>query len=121
MNLEHDMRPIGTLHPTEGVPLPPDTVYTLLIAGSSGQAVDWPTNTQIVRLSGVTTSGAALNFVANLFSTAAAAPSSGLSTSSTAANHPVSGALMFQVPGGSTGFSVAALSSGYVFAECWRR
>lgn len=115
------MRPIGTLHPTEGVPLPPDTVYTLLIAGSSGQAVDWPTNTQIVRLSGVTTAGAALNFVANLFSTAAAAPSSGLSTSSTSANHPVSGALMFQVPASSTGFSVAALSSGYVFAECWRR
>jgi hypothetical protein len=113
------MRPIGTLHPTEGVPLPPDTVYTLLIAGSSGQAVDWPTNTQIVRLSGVTTAGAALNFVANLFSTAAAAPSSGLSTGTP--SHPVNGTLMFQIPGGSTGFSVAALSSGYVFAECWHR
>lgn len=31
---------IGVLHPTDYVPKPPDTVQTLLIAGSSGQAMD---------------------------------------------------------------------------------
>ena len=115
------MRTIGTLHPTESIPLPPDTVLTLLIAGSSGQAADWPTGTQIARLSGTSTAGASLNFVANLYSTAAAAPSSGLTTASTATNHPINGAASFQVTGSATGFSVAALSSGYVFVECWRK
>jgi len=115
------MRAYGVLHPTDLVPLPPDTVNTLLIAGSSGQAMDWPANTQIARLSGVTTAGAALNFMANLFSTACSAPSSGSSASSSGVNHPVMGSATFQIPGGSTGFSVAALTSGYVMVECWRK
>lgn len=115
------MRAYGTLHPTDLIPTPPDTVNTLLIAGSSGQAMDWPTGTQIARLSAVSTVGASLNFMVNMFSTACAAPASGSSASSTGTNHPVMGSGTFQVPGGSTGFSVAALSSGYVMVECWRK
>ena len=113
------MRAYGALHPTEQVPKPADTVLTLLIAGSSGQAMDWPAGVDIVCFTGRSTAGAALNFEVNLESTRAAAPSSGTSTIGSTCAYPVIGQRFFQVPGGSTGFSVAALSSGYVSAECW--
>lgn len=124
------MRAYGALSPIDQIPLPADTVHTLLIAASSGQAMDWSgstvsstaTGTQLVRFSGVTTAGALMNFWVDLASTNAAAPSSGLSTQGTAGfGIPVQGNRIFQVPAGSTGFSVAALSSGYVNAEVWRK
>ena len=104
-------------------PLPPDTVNTI-IAGTTAQAMDWPTDTQLVRLSGISTGGALMNFYVNMFSTAAALPSSG-STSSTAGttgvSHPIQGSAIFQVPANSTGFSVIARSSGYIHAECYQK
>lgn len=115
------MKTIQTLHPNENIPVPPDSVNTLLIAGSSGQAMDWPTGTHIARLTGLTTAGAQLNFHVNAFSTQAAAPSSGASTQGAAGFQvPVLGQGTFQVQG-STGFSVASLSSGYIMVECWKR
>lgn len=122
------MRAYAALHPTDQTPLPPDTVQTLLIAGSSGQAMDWTsTLSQLVRFTGLTTGNAQLNFMVNLVSTHAAVPSSGSSVTtgttagSTGNNLPVLGSRTFQVPAWSTGFSVAALSSGYVIAEVWRK
>jgi hypothetical protein len=120
--------------PGIGIPQPPDTVQTLLIAGSSGQAFDWvgaadarTAFAHIVRFTGVSSAGALLNFMVNLVSTHAAAPSSGSSVTtgttagSTGNNIPVLGSREFQIPPWSTGYSVAALSSGYVMAEVWRR
>lgn len=118
------MRGIGSLHPTEGIPVPSDAVQTMLIASSSGQAMDWPAGAPggLVRLTGLTTTGAQLNFNVNLESTKAAAPSSGNSSAgSTGFQTPVLGEAMFQIPGGSTGWSVASLSSGYVMAELWKK
>lgn len=129
------MRSISMLHPNENIPVAPDSVQTLLIAGSSGQAMDWPNSTsqqassgvQIVRFTGVSTAGASLNFMVNLGSTHCAAPSSGSSVTtgttqgSTWNNIPVMGQGVFQVSGVSTGWSVAALSSGYVTAELWKK
>lgn len=119
------MRSYGTLHPTQDAALPPDSANTLLIAGSSGQAMDWPSGSSvggIVRFSGVSTAGALLNFMVNLMSTKAAAPSSGASTEGTTGyGMHVQGTRLFQIPGDSTGFSVAALSSGYVTAEVWKK
>ncbi len=119
------------------VEMPPDTVNTLLIAGSSGQAMDWPGTTgstnaglalaHMVRFTGMSTVGAAINFIVNLVSTHAAAPSSGSSVTtgtsqgSTGNNIPVLGSRVLAIPAFSTGFSVAALSSGYVMAEIWKR
>lgn len=116
---------------------PPDTVNTLLIAGSSGQAMDWPGTSLVanaglagahfVRFTGQSTVGAVINFVVNLVSTHAAAPSSGSSVTtgtsagSTGNNMPVNGSRVFWVPPFSTGFSVAGLSSGYIWAEIWRK
>jgi len=129
------MRAYGALSPIDQIPLPPDTVQTLLIAGSSGQAMDWAASTvgaasaraHLVRFTGFSTAGAQLNFMANLVSTHAGAPSSGTSVTtgttagSTGNNIPVLGQGTFQVPPWSTGFSVAALSSGYVMAEVWKK
>jgi hypothetical protein len=40
---------------------------------------------------------------------------------STTSNAPVMSAREFQVTGGSTGFSLAAYTSGVVMVECWRK
>lgn len=118
------MRAYGARSPIDQIPLPPDTIQTLLIAASSGQAMDWPTDAQLVRFSGQSTAGALLNFGVSLNSTRAAAPSSGLSTGSTDGGNPtipVQGNRTLQIPPGSTGWSAAGLSSGYITAEVWRK
>lgn len=116
------MRNISSLHPTEGLPMAPDTTQTLLIAGSSGQAADWAGgNPDIVRITAVSTVGASIAAFVCLESTKALAPSSGSSTLGSSAVSPVLGQGTFQVPRTSTGFSVAALSSGYVILEQWHR
>lgn len=112
---------IGALHPTESIPKPPDTLLTFLIASSSGQSADYPsTLAQVVRLTGQSTIGAPMVFNVNFASTKAAAPSSGVSSGSTMWGIPVMGQGTFQIPGGSTGLSVAGLSSGYITAEFWK-
>jgi hypothetical protein len=129
------MRAYGALSPTDQIELPPDTIHTLLIAAGTPQAMDWAGSTvgaasagaHLARFSGFSTAGAAINFIVNLISTHAAAPSSGTSITtgttvgSTGNNVPVQGTRYFQIPPFSTGFSVALLSSGYVFAEVWRK
>lgn len=124
------MRNAGIMYPQDGIPLPPDTVATLLIAGSSGQAWDWgasgssglSASCNMVRITAQSTAGAPMLAQVNLSSTKAAAPSSGTSTEGTT-GHAVTvfGQGTFSVPGGSTGFSVASLTSGYVTLEQWKR
>lgn len=123
------MRAYGALSPIDQIPLPPDTVQRLLLAGGTAQVMDWAGSTvsstavgaQLVRFSGVSTAGALLNFWVNLKSTLIASPSSGLSTEGSTLGIPVHGERTFQIPGGSTGFSVVALSSGYIDVEVWRK
>lgn len=135
------MIPTGLLHPTDHIPLGPDTVTTFLMTGgSSAQAQDWlstgstamvnaaAAGVGIVRLTGMTTAGAAFFFSANLATTGAAVPTSGTSVSSAGpggVSIPIAvgpfGQSMFQVNGGSTGFSFAALTSGLVIMEQWRK
>jgi hypothetical protein len=119
------MRTYGALNPIDQIPQPPDMVHTLLIESSSGQALDWgSTQAQLVRLTGMSTAGVAMNFLVSLKSTKAAVPSSGMSTGSTSGDLPgmvVIGQLTAQIPAGSTCFSVAALSSGYIRAEVWKK
>lgn len=115
------MRPISSLHPTDQIPVPPDTVNTILLTGgSSAQNMDYPSGAQIMRVTPMTTSGGAFHCFLNAFSTGANVPTTGSSTASSV-SHPVMSAMAFQIPGSSTGFSVAAISSGYVFVEFWRK
>lgn len=135
------MRTYGTISPTDQVPLPPDTVATFVVTGSSQQASDWfstgstaltfagqsgANGPQIVRFTGLTSAGSSMfNFMVNLFSTLAAMiPSSGTTVgmgNSSGVSHPVLGQAVFQLPGRSTGYSIAAMTSGYIFVEMWRK
>jgi hypothetical protein len=108
--------------------VPPDQVLTLLIAGSSGQAFDWPTGANIARFTGVSTGGATMNFYVDPSSTKASAPSTANGASSgwttqgtTGFGFAVHEQDTFQITGGSTGGSVAALSSGYISVEVWKK
>lgn len=118
------MRAYGALSPTKYIPTPPDSVQTLLCANSSGQAMDWAsTLAQIVRFTGISTAlpSIPINFMVNLRSTAALIPSSGSSINSSGSNILVIGSRTLQIPPGSTGWSAAVVSSGYVIAEQWRK
>lgn len=114
------MRGFGARNPLDNVSVPPDTVQTFVLAGAAGQSIDFSSGTQRMRLTGITTAGAQLGFYANLTSTGAAIPSSGLSTTTTGINIPIFGSREFLIPGGSTGYSLIAPSSGLVVAECWK-
>ena len=120
------MREIGTLQPRDLTPIPADTVQTLLIASSSGQTIDLPSGANIGRFSGMTTAGAQMQFVLNIGTTKAAVPTSGQSTHGTTGfGYQVHGQGQFQIPaaasGGSSAWSVAAFSCGYVTGEFWKR
>jgi len=126
-------RASSKLHPTDGVPVPPSTVITFLMTGgSSAQASDWYDDTgtaaataqaagvHLVRVTPVTTAGGSFFCNVNLMSTSATVPSSGV-TISTTSRAAVTTPREFQVPGGSTGFSVASPTSGNVIVECWKK
>lgn len=134
------MRRYSALNPIDQIPMPPDVVQTLLMTGgSSAQAMDWPNSTggagtaassvgaHLVQFTGFTTAGAQFNFMANVISTHAAVPSSGTSATtgttagSTGNNIPVLGQRTMQVPPWSTGWSVAAYTSGIVMVEIWKK
>lgn len=128
------MRKIGSLQPTANSPVPPDTVVTFALVASTPQAQDWLSSGStvvanaaaagvgLVRVTGVSSAGAAMLITANLMSTAANVPSSSLSSGgSTAANVLIASPTFFQIPGGSTGYSVASPTSGYVMVEQWAK
>ncbi len=100
--------------------VPPDTCNTILLAAATAQAMDYPDDTALVRLTGITTAGAQLNFYVNIQSTAAVVPSSGSSADSTGVSVPVLGVREFAIAD-STGFGLIAPTSGYVHVECWKR
>lgn len=117
-----------------GIPVPPDTTVDTLLTAGTGQAYDWPSSTassagssgqtDIVRLTGVTTAGAGLALGINLYSTAArwsAAVSSFTTGSSGTYIVPPGYSRVFQRPANSTGFSVISGSSGIASIECWRK
>ena len=129
------MRTYGALNPIDQISAPPDTVQTLLIAAGTAQALDWANSTegstqfraQLVRFTGWSTAGAAINFMVSMVSTHAVAPTSGSSVTtgtsvgSTGNSIPITGTRTLQIPSWSTGYSVNALSSGYIIAEVWRK
>lgn len=132
------MRSYGALFTS--IPQVPDTVQTMLMTGgSSAQAADWPSSAaqfgangssigaHVVCFTGMTTAGAAFSFMVNLVSTHANVPTSGSSVTtgttagSTGNSIPVIGEAFFQIPSWSTGYSVAAYTSGVVMAQVWRK
>ena|SRR5258708_3276053 len=119
------MRKIATLHFSELVGLPPDTVATFALSVNTPIAQDWPAGTNMARLTGLTTLGAALGFYFQDGSTKATFAGSSVFSSGTSVssqnNSAIFGSKDYQIPGGSTGFSLVAGSSGQVTVECWSR
>lgn len=126
-------RSSGKLHPTDATPVPASTVITVLLTGgSSAQSVPWYNDSGVaaataaaagvglVRVTPVSTAGGSFFCMIDLVSTGAAVPTSGV-TIDTTSSAPVTTPREFQVPGGSTGFSVAALTSGHAIIECWKK
>lgn len=133
------MRTYGTIGIPNTIPQSPDSVQSLLLAAGVAQNFDWPNSTggaaanattaqaQVVRFTFMTTAGALLGGMVNLFSTNANAPTSGSSATtgttagSTGNSVPVLGQALYQIPGYSTGWSAASPSSGWCIAEIWRK
>ena len=118
------MRSYAARNPIDQIPQPPDTVQTMLLAATTPQEMDWgSTLAQVVRFTAISTAGAAIGVNVNLQSTGAISPTSGttITTGTTGNSIPVFGERTLQIPPGSTGWSAAAVSSGYIIAEQWRK
>lgn len=123
------MRGIGWLHPSEQASVPADTQTSILMTAATAAVMAVPSGAGMVRLSGLSTAGALLNFYVNLQSSVAAAPTSDASagtTNSSSLQIPCvnGGGQYYQLPGGTAGSSVIGLfspTSGYIVAEWWKR
>ena len=106
---------------TPTAPVFPDSVATIAVTGSA-QAGDYPTGTDLVRVSFCSTVGAYLAGVFNPSSTGAAWGTTATGTAgSTTANVIVTEARIFQRPRSSTGYSVIGSSNGLCTLEFWSR
>lgn len=113
------MKGLGAVRQPDELYNPPDHMITLGVSTVS-TAQDLPEGTGIIRLTGLTTADATLNFYVNIGTTLAAVPSTGASTGSTAISHPVQGQAMFRCPGSTEISIICRDSSGFVHVECWQ-
>lgn len=119
------MRYFGTLE-VPAIPVIPDTALSLLLTAASAQAFDYPTGTDLFRISAASTAAGVSGPVAfNPSSTAAAVPTTSGAISSSAGGQNIllsaGDARMYQRPRGSTGFSLISPSSMSVSVEFWSR
>lgn len=108
--------------PPHSFDTPPDTVGTVLLT-TSGQSVDYPSGTDIIRFAVAQMSSVGV-FIAD-GSTAArvATATTGGSTAAASRSVCIPGGQIrtMQVLSGSTGFSVvASVTGGYMTYECWK-
>lgn len=107
-------------------PVIPDTRLALLMTANSGQAFDYPTGTDVIRItvgSTITSLGGPVSL--QLESTGAALPTTGAIVTTSLSSGGIlmnSGeSRMYQRPRGSTGFSLIAGSSYSIGVEFWSR
>lgn len=117
------MRYSGLAHPQEQIPVLPDTALALLLTAATAQAWDYPTGTDIIRITAASTLAVPLVF--NPSSTFAAVLTTGGSISSSVGGQNIvispGDSRMYQRPRGSTGFSLISASSVQVGVEFWSR
>jgi hypothetical protein len=111
------------MNPLDNAPVPSDTVIKLLLtAGSSVTTQDYPSGAQIMRVTAMSTSGGDYMFSLNAATTGAAAPSSGLTTGTSAASMVINSTpVLLQITGAATGFSCAGGTSGWAILEFWKK
>lgn len=107
---------------TPNTPVVPDAVTTVLVT-SAAQAADYPSNTDLVRVTFCSTTGGNLAGVFNPESTGAAWGTSASATAgSTVSNIIVNSASkIFQIPRESTGYSIVGSSNAICTLEFWSR
>ena len=107
---------------TPVAPVFPDAVTTVLLANAA-QAADYPSGTDLVRVTFCSTVGAYLCGVFNPASTGAAWGSSASATAGSTVSNVLVGSdgVLFQRPRGSTGYSVIASSNALCTLEFWSR
>jgi hypothetical protein len=110
------MRTIGLMHPTDLIPVPPDTVGTAVISSASAVvALDYPDDAHLVRF------GSTAGFWLDMESTSVAIPTASSKGTTAARNEYVESGMYYQIPGDSTGLSITAATSGVVSLSYWRR
>lgn len=118
------MRYFGNTH-TPPAPVAPDTTLCLLLTAATGQAFDYPTGTDLYRITPGSTAAGVSNIFFNPSSTAAAVATTAGTISSTVGGQNivvgVGDQRTYQRPRGSTGFSLIAASSLPVSVEFWGR
>lgn len=110
------MRPFGALNPTDQIPVMPDTMGAAIVSSALAVvALDYPAGAHLIALSGE------MDFVVNYFSTGVNIPTtnSGGTTASSGLNEM--NPTIRQIPGGSTGYSLTARTSGVVTTAFWRK
>lgn len=114
------MRSLGILHPNSA-PVPPDSVTTLVsTAANKVIKADYPSGAAFARVS------AQVGCFINYESTKANVPGASMTASTKSTTHqeylPAGGVREFQIPGSSTGFSVAVPSaSGAITFAFWKK
>lgn len=110
---------------TPHTPVAPDTVLALLLTAATGHAHDYPSGADLVRVTPGSTATGFHTVYFNPASTQATVPTTAgaVTTSSSGLNIAVAlgDSKMFQIPGGSTGFSLISPSSLSVTVEFWSR
>lgn len=112
------MRIYGALNPTHLIPMPPDTVGMAVISSAAAVvAQDWPTDAQLVAF------GSTMGFWVNMVSTKANVPTTNQAgtTASSGLMEYVNAGTIYQILGGSTGYSVVAATSGVISLSFWRK
>lgn len=104
------------------IPVFPDAVTTVVVT-SNAQAADYPTGTDLVRVTFSSTVGGNLNGVFNPASTGAAWGTSASATAGSTVSNIIVGSdsRMFQRPRGSTGYSVVGSSNALCTLEFWSK
>lgn len=116
------MRNIGLMHPTDEIPLPPDTMSAVVLSGGVASTLAVPSGATHVRLVGQSTANGSLNYFVNFASTAAVVPgaSFGATTGTSSMSQGVNGTVMQRLLGGVAALGLVAQTSGIVTAEWWK-
>lgn len=111
------MRPLGMRRQDFG-PIEPDAVHNIA-AAAGGYAADFPSSTGDPKPQFLQVNSNVLGFLA-VGSTGATVPTSNLTTGSSGFELFGPGnPLMREIPGNSTGYSIALATSGYVSVSFW--
>ena len=109
------MRSFGSMHPTDLIPVPPDTVGVAVVSSASAVvSQDIPSGAEMVVF------GSPANFWCRIGSTGVAIPSA--STAGSSGGNPsefLRDGTTYQIPGGSTGLSISATAGMTISLSYW--